>query len=73
MCWPRTPDVPWYDNYIVLLGTAIVVAVGLIYMLLARPYRHSSAPESDAIAIAERIRASRPEPGGAPITAAGRS
>ena len=22
ICWPRTPDAPWYDNYIVLLMSA---------------------------------------------------
>ena len=55
--WPRTPDVPWYDNYIVLLGIAVVVGTGLMYMLLGRPEQRSDAPEADAIEIAERIRA----------------
>jgi amino acid transporter len=57
--WPRTPDVPWYDNYIVLLGIAVVVGAGLVYMLLGRPERRGDAPENDAIEIAERIRAAR--------------
>jgi hypothetical protein len=57
--WPRTPDVPWYDNYIVLLGISVVVGSGLIYMLLGRPERHSDAPEADAIEIADTIRAAR--------------
>jgi hypothetical protein len=55
--WPRTPDVPWYDNYIVLLGIAVVVGTGLVYMLLGRPEQRSDTPEADAIEIAERIRA----------------
>jgi amino acid transporter len=55
--WPRTPDVPWYDNYIVLLGIAVVVGTGLVYMLLGRPEQRSDAPEADAIEIAERIHA----------------
>jgi amino acid transporter len=57
--WPRTPDVPWYDNYIVLLGIAVVVGTGLVYLLLGRPERHSDAPEADAIEIAETIRSVR--------------
>lgn len=49
LAWPRTPDVPWYDNYIVLLSAAIVFAAGLLYMLLARPYRHGTAAHGDAL------------------------
>jgi hypothetical protein len=49
LVWPRTPDVPWYDNYIVLLSAAIVVAAGLVYMLIGRPYRHGTAAHGDAI------------------------
>ena len=51
MIWPRTPDVPWYDNWIVAVGAAIVLGVGLLYMLLARPYRRSDAAHGDAINI----------------------
>lgn len=57
MAWPRTPDASWVDNYIVLIGVAIVAGVGLIYMALGRPYRHSDAPEGDAIEMAEKLRA----------------
>ncbi len=49
LAWPRTPDVAWYDNYIVLLSAAIVVGVGVVYMLLARPYRHGTAAHGDAV------------------------
>jgi amino acid transporter len=49
ICWPRTPDAPWYDNYIVLLLSVIVVAMGLIYMVLARSHNNSAAPYGDAI------------------------
>ena len=35
MAWPRTPDVPWYDNYIVALSAVIVIGIGLAYMLVA--------------------------------------
>ncbi len=59
LAWPMTPDAPWYDNYIVLLGAAVVIAAGLLFMTFAKPYRHSSAPEADAIETANRIRARR--------------
>ncbi|UYM07572.1 APC family permease [Solicola gregarius] len=49
MAWPRTPDVAWYDNYIVLLSAAIVVGVGLVYMLVAKPYDRKDSPHGDAI------------------------
>ncbi|MER2192971.1 MAG: amino acid permease [Solibacillus sp.] len=49
MCWPRTPDAPWYDNYIVIVSGIVVVAVGLIYMAVHRSYGSSDAPYNDAI------------------------
>lgn len=49
MVWPRTPDAPWYDNYLVLLSGIAVVAVGLLYMAVARPYDHGDAPSGDAV------------------------
>ncbi|MFD4258456.1 APC family permease [Streptomyces sp. NPDC058534] len=47
--WPRTPDVPWYDNWIVLLSGGIVVAVGLVYMFTTHHYGRSDAPAGVAI------------------------
>jgi amino acid transporter len=49
LAWPRTPDVPWYDNWIVILSTVVVVAVGLLYMLAARPWEKSTAAAGDAV------------------------
>ncbi len=49
ICWPRTPDLPWYDNYIVLVMSAGVIGVGLLYMVVARSHLNGSAPHSDAI------------------------
>lgn len=49
MAWPRTPDAPWYDNYLVLLSAAIVVGVGLLYLFLGNPHDRSDAPHGDAI------------------------
>jgi amino acid transporter len=48
MVWPRAPQDPWYSNYGMLLGTAVIVFSGLSYMLLARPYDHGQAPAGDA-------------------------
>jgi amino acid transporter len=49
LAWPRTPGVPWYQNYSVLLGTVVVLGVGLIYLLAARPADHLDVPAGDAI------------------------
>ncbi|MFE0153354.1 APC family permease [Nonomuraea sp. NPDC059007] len=49
MVWPRTPDAPWYDDYLVLLSGVAVVAAGLVYLVAARPYEHGAAPAGDAI------------------------
>jgi amino acid transporter len=49
MAWPRTPDAPWYDNYLVALSGLVVVAAGLAYLLVARPYEKGDAPAGDAI------------------------
>lgn len=38
MVWPRAPQDPWYSNYAMLFTTGVVVAVGLVYLLLARPH-----------------------------------
>jgi len=48
--WPRTPDVAWYDNWIVLLSAGLVIGVGLLYMAIARPHLRSDAPYGDAAA-----------------------
>jgi amino acid transporter len=49
LAYPRTPGVPWYQNYSVLLGTVVVLAIGLIYLLAARPADHLEVPAGDAI------------------------
>jgi hypothetical protein len=49
LAYPRTPDVPWYQNYSVLLGTVVVLVVGLIYLLVARAADHLDVPAGDAI------------------------
>jgi amino acid transporter len=48
------------DRWIVLIGTAIVLGTGLIYMLIAKPYdRSEGVPEGDAIEVAAKVRAIR--------------
>ena len=49
MAWPRTPDVPWYDNWIVVLSALVVVGVGLVYMTVAKPYLRKDTPHGDAV------------------------
>jgi amino acid transporter len=49
MAWPRTPDLPWYDNWIVALSGIVVIGVGLVYMTLHPLHDRSSAPYDDAI------------------------
>jgi amino acid transporter len=49
MVWPRTPGVPWYDNWIVALSAAVVVGIGLVYMVIHPLHDRSTAPYSDAI------------------------
>jgi amino acid transporter len=49
MAWPRTPGAAWYDNYLVLLSAGIVVGIGLLYLVLARPHTRSDAPYGDAV------------------------
>jgi amino acid transporter len=50
LAWPRQVEgASWYDEWIVVIGCAIVAGVGLIYMLLGRPYTRSDAPSGDAV------------------------
>ena len=48
MAWPRSPNDPWWSNYSVLFTTAVVLALGLVYMVLGRPYDRGDAPAGDA-------------------------
>lgn len=59
LAWPGDDSQSFIDRWIVLLGLAIVVGSGLLYMVVAQPYGHSNAPEGDAIEVAERLRKGR--------------
>lgn len=49
VCWPRTPEAPWYDNYVVLLMSGVIISLGIAYMVFSRAYANSDAPHADAI------------------------
>ena len=49
VAWPRTPDAPWYDNWVVVLSAVVGIGVGAIYMVIAKPYTRSEATSGDAI------------------------
>ncbi len=52
---PGSSGNPWAD-WVVLIGLGIVLGAGLLYLFLARPDRTSTAPEGDAIPVAEQLR-----------------
>jgi amino acid transporter len=47
---------PWYDQWVALVGFSIVTVTGVLYLLIAKPYRNSTAPEGDAVEVAEKLR-----------------
>jgi amino acid transporter len=48
MAWPRSPETPWYSNYGVLVSTGGVLLLGVLYMIVAKPYDRGAAPAGDA-------------------------
>ena len=46
--WPRNPGQPWYANYAMIVTTSGVLALGLLYMICARPYERGTTPAGDA-------------------------
>jgi amino acid transporter len=55
LAWPGRSGV-FVNDWIVLIGLGIVGGTGLLYLFLARPDRHSTAPQGDAIQVAEMLR-----------------
>ncbi len=53
--WPRTPEAPWYDNYVILLMSALVIGFGLLYMVTGRPQAKDDSSDADAGADAEAV------------------
>ena len=51
LAWPRQVEgAAWYDEWIVVIGCAIIVGSGLLYMILGRPYLRGTSPSGDAVA-----------------------
>jgi hypothetical protein len=62
---PGDSTLGFLDRWIVLLGLALVLVTGLIYLVAKKPYRHSDAPEGDAKEVAAALlatRDARPDP-----------
>lgn len=59
--WLLQPGVSgdWFIDNISLIGVVTVLVPGLLYLLVARPYRRSNAPYSDAIKVANTMRAAK--------------
>ncbi len=57
LSWPREPYKPWYDDYIILLMSATVIGLGVVYLVFTRAHTNSDAPHADAVPAAMR----RPE------------
>lgn len=55
LAWPRS-ELEGINSYLPLLGTLIVIGTGAFYLVTARPDRHSSGPQGDAIEMAQRLR-----------------
>lgn len=48
------------DRWTVLVGLAIVIISGLLYMFITKPFGRSNAPENDAIEYARKLNAEQP-------------
>lgn len=59
---PGDESLTFIDRWIVLVGLAVVLVVGGTYMVVARPYGSSDAPEDDALQVAEKLRQARSAP-----------
>lgn len=48
LMWPTANNVAWYLNYATPIAVSVVVGLGILYMVLLKPYRHSLGPAGDA-------------------------
>ncbi|MFI9613448.1 APC family permease [Streptomyces sp. NPDC052023] len=60
IAWPRNPQDPWFENWIVLLCGAVVVVTGLLYMFTTHHYGRGGAPAGDAVPSDESMAANGP-------------
>ncbi|WP_369195294.1 APC family permease [Streptomyces djakartensis] len=49
ICWARTPEKSWWENWIVLLCGAIVLGTGLLYMVTTHHHGRGNALAGDAV------------------------
>lgn len=49
ICWARTPEKSWWENWIVLLCGAVVLGTGLLYMFTTHHYGRGGALAGDAV------------------------
>ena len=54
MVWPRNYNDPWYSNYGMIVTASGVVVLGALYMAIAKPYDHGTAPAGDAHLLHQR-------------------
>lgn len=48
LAWPAGDEsTPWFDKWIVLVSALLVVGVGVIYLVAAKPHLRSNAPHGD--------------------------
>lgn len=61
LAWPRA-ELSGVNRYLPLLGALVVLGAGALYLFVARPDRHSTGPEGDALEIADKLRELRASP-----------
>jgi amino acid transporter len=50
LAWPRQVEgASWTDEWIVVIGCAVIVGTGVLYMVLGRPYARGTSPSGDAV------------------------
>lgn len=54
--WPRPTGGGWAEDYLLIMTTAGVIAVGWIYMLVSKAYQRGDAPAADASGPIKTIR-----------------
>jgi amino acid transporter len=45
------------DTYVTWIGLVVVIVIGALYLIIARPDKKSTSPEGDAIEVAAKMRA----------------
>jgi amino acid transporter len=50
LAWPRQVEgASWTDEWIVVIGCAVIIGTGVLYMVLGRPYARGTSPSGDAV------------------------